>query len=412
MGNYLGQIDALPVAEQWPLIRSWIFDRRIDFLIELLTERPVLTLPELTLAVGHGDCVTILLRHDLFGNDLYVAKQGAYWMSQDDTAQHWREKSIMRAILDREDIPAIRDWVAKETARRLDEADDTIDAVTALTRGVPLAMVQHWFGFDGAQATDMQRWSYWSQMDAFWSQPFDAPGFATPDAIAIRREAGTDEMRAYLVGLVQRRAADLRSGTAGSDVVTRLLRLSMSGALRFDPAAVVLNVGGLLVGAVETTSHAVVNAVEYLVAHPELHAVARAAAQNDDTALLDGMVFEALRFRPAFPYFFRVARSETVIGQASRHSVRVKKGSTVLALTHGAMFDPRVTDQPGLFDPTRALGQSFTFGLGIHECLGRAISAVTIPAIAGEILKRDGLAAGIVDRRGGPVPESWDLRLH
>ena len=53
-----------------------------------------------------ADCADILRRYDAFSVALYKPKQGDYWMAQDDTPIHWREKSIMRAILDREQIEA------------------------------------------------------------------------------------------------------------------------------------------------------------------------------------------------------------------------------------------------------------------------------------------------------------------
>ena len=44
---------------------------------------------------------------------------------------------------------------------------------------------------------------------------------------------------------------------------------------------------------------------------PELLAQAQAAAA--DEATFDGFVFEALRFNPAFPYFFRTCHTPTVL---------------------------------------------------------------------------------------------------
>ena len=83
------------------------------------------------------------------------------------------------------------------------------------------------------------------------------------------------------------------------------------------------------------------------------------------------------------------------------------KGTTVLAVTHSAMFDPKALSHPDDFDPTRGRGNQFHFGLGLHECLGRAVGGVMIPEIVRQSLRLNGLTAGPVDRKGGPVPESW-----
>jgi hypothetical protein len=111
---------------------------------------------------------------------LYKPKQGDYWMAQDDTAVHRREKSIMRAILDFEDIPAIRSFVGTKAAALLAAAGGSIDAVSGLSRAVPLALVQEWFGFVHSNADLLCKWSYWNQIDAFWSQPFDSIAWPDP----------------------------------------------------------------------------------------------------------------------------------------------------------------------------------------------------------------------------------------
>lgn len=63
-------------------------------------------------------------------------------MDEDDTAVHWREKSIMRAVLDREEIAAIRTYVGDKTAALLAAAGNSMQAVAGLTRAAPLALVR------------------------------------------------------------------------------------------------------------------------------------------------------------------------------------------------------------------------------------------------------------------------------
>src|SRR4029077_4916506 len=277
----------------------------LPFYAELRRDRPILAMPDVTLVTRFADCTEILLRPDLFSAALYKPKQGDYWRDEDDTAAHWRDKSIMRSILDFEDIPAIRTYVADKAAKLLAAANGSIDAVAGLTRAVPIALVQDWFGFSHRDPAKLFKWSYWNQLDTFWNQPFDAIAWPDPDKIVAERKAANVEMVAYLVGLGTLREGEYKIGSGGHDPVTRLLALSASKALKFDLKRVLLNVGGLLIGAVETTSHAAVNALDFLMQRPDDLAKARAAALSDDPAAVDGFVFEALRFKPAFPYFFR-----------------------------------------------------------------------------------------------------------
>ena len=79
----------------------------------------------------------VLQRWNDFGVDLYKPKQGDYFMAQDDTADHWRDKSIMKSILDFEELPELRAFVGREAASILKQANGSIDAPQKLTRMVP-----------------------------------------------------------------------------------------------------------------------------------------------------------------------------------------------------------------------------------------------------------------------------------
>src|SRR3984893_1431824 len=392
MASYLHTYDATPVAGRWPLVRGWMHEEPLAFYAELRKDRPILAMPEVTLATRFDDCTEILRRHELFSVALYKPKQGDYFMAQDDTAVHWREKSIMRAILDREDIADIRTFVANKAAELLAAAGGSMDAVSGLTRAVPLALVQDWFGFAHSDPAKLCKWSYWSQIDPFWNQPFDSMAWPDPSKIVAERKAASEEMVVYLIELVALREGELMIGLGGHDPVTRLLELSSSKALKFDLKRVVENVAGLLIGAVETTSHAAVNALDFLMQRPEDLAKARPAALGDDPAAVDGFVFEALRFKPAFPYFFRTCEQDTVLGRGEAYQTPIPKGATVLAVTHSAMVAPKALSHPDAFAPTRGLGNQFLFAFALHECLGRAIGRVMIPEIVRQSLRLEGLS--------------------
>lgn len=407
--SYLARLDAAPREQKWPLLRGWLYSEPIPLFEELRRDRPVVSLPELDFCTRHADCTLILRRHNSFSVALYEPKQGGYFMAQDDTAQHWREKSIMRSILDFEDVPKMRAFVADETRRRLDEAGGEIDLVRQISRGVPVALVQEFFGFRNADPDKLIEWSYWNQQDAFHNQAFDAPGPVSSEDIVRNRKKAGFAMAFYLGRLVFRRTLATKVGLDGDDPMSRLIRLSDSGALKFNLKDVLYNSGGLLIGAVETTNHAVVNALEFLLTDPERRRSAQVAAGQGDA--IDGFVMEALRFRPAFPYFFRTATRDTELAGDTPHATLVRKGRTVLAVTHSAMFDPAAFPDPRRFDPKRDLGDAFTFGQGIHECLGRAVAAAMVPEIVRQVLLRPDLRAeGAPDTEGTKVPQRWRLR--
>lgn len=415
--NYLSSLKHTPAQEQWSRVSEWMETQPLPFYQELRGERPILQLPGMVLVSRFEDCMAVLQQHERFTVALYQPKQAGFWMAEDETARHWREKGVMRAILDLEELPRLRAFAAERAARLLDEAEGQMDAVPGLSRAVPVAIVQEMFGYDQSDPAEIRAWSFWNQFDAFYNQPFHAPSRQDPSPaqITAEREAANRRMGAYLKGLLERRAAQLAGkGAAGSpanDPATRLLRLSQSGAVSFDIQRVARNVGGLLIGTIETTSQAVIHALSFLLANPERLEDAVAAAHQDDEAAIDGHVLEALRFHPPFPYFFRVCEQPTLLGLGSRWEQLIQPGTTVLTLNHSAMFDASGFVDPDRFDPERNQSLNFLFGHGHHQCLGRHIGAVIIPAIVRQVLRRPGIAAtGPVDRANGPFPEHLPLR--
>jgi cytochrome P450 len=411
MGAYLDRIDAAPDAEKWPLVRQLMLKERQPFFAELRAERPVLRLPDNMLFVTrHADCTLALQRWHDFGVDLYKPKQGDYFMAQDDTPDHWRDKSVMKAILDFEDIPAIRTFVGQEAARILRDAKGAIDAPQALTRMVPARVVQEFFGFTGSDASKLIQWSYWNQQDAFHNQPFDKDVISDPEHVVSERKMAGIRLALYLGRVLLTRGVQLALHRNRNDSVTRLLRLKCSGGLKWSLSKVLFNAGGLLIGTIETTSNAVSNALAELFKHPDILAKAVAAAAGDDFKAFDGYVFEALRYSPAFPYFFRLCHTPTLLAGGTPYPVTVQPGEIVILCTHSAMFDEAVYADPLSFDPTRSIWQTFTLGYGHHECLGRAIAAEMIPEMVRQVLRLPGVhAEGALGYEQG-VPEHLALR--
>ena len=410
MTGYAAQIDAAASADKWPLARRFMLEEKQPFFAEMRATRPILELPELTMAFRFADCALILRRHDDFGVDLYRPKQGDYFMAQDDTADHWRDKSIMKSILDFERIPDIRAFVGETAARILADGGGAIDLPAKLTRAVPAAVVQQFFGLNHQDPAKLVEWSYWNQQDAFHNQPFDAVAVSDPAHIVKMRERSNIRLALYIGRLMLGRALKVKIGIGGEDSVSRLLRLSFSGGVDFPLKKVLFNAGGLLIGAIETTSHTVNNVIAELFERPAELQHAQAAARDGKPEEIDGYALEALRFRPAFPYFFRTCHRPTQLGGGTDFAAIVQPGTTVLAVTHSAMLDEASFENSVTFDPARSQADNFTFGQGIHECLGRAIARPMVAEIVRQILRLPGLkGAGPMVMRGG-VPESFPVK--
>ena len=200
-------------------------------------------------------------------------------------------------------------------------------------------------------------------------------------------------------------------------MVTRMLRSKFAKQVDFPLTRVGVNAGGLLIGAIETTSQAVAQVIEYFLDRPDLLKKAKDKVRLDDPGAFDAMVWEALRFVPIRPDIFRQASTDYTIAKGTTHETEIKAGTIVRLLTHSAMFDPYAYENPDEFNPDRTLYHNFNFGFGPHQCLGKYVGMVMIPEMVRQaVLRQDIKSKGKINYRNklfpdrdGPFPEQYEL---
>ena len=437
--TYLEQYDAAPAAQQYGMVRRWIDTEPLPFFKELREERPVLVTSACTIVARFDDVVEVLGMPKIFTAALYLPKMGdgIFLMAHDDDALHTREKSLMQGLLNRDDLPAVRTMVGAIARDLLDTAGGRIEAINGYCRMVPATLVQEYFGLTGVDVRKMIEWSYWNQADTFYNQPFDIISDEKRREITQRHDETGKELGIFVAELIARKLVAVKAEEAGhallfplfwirslvrlirgvkhealkDDVVTRMVRTAYPDAVDFDIKRVGVNAGGLLIGAVETTSQAVAQVIQYLLTNPQWLDEARRTAAAADPAAFDAIVWEALRFVPISSYIFRKAASDCTIAKGTDHETTITAGTIVLAMTQSAMFDERAFDQPERFIPGRNWYRYFHFGFGSHECLGRYVGMVMIPEMVRQIVQRQGLEAlAPIDYQGGHLPQQYDIR--
>ncbi|MCX7103416.1 MAG: cytochrome P450 [Methylobacter sp.] len=434
--HYLEQYDAAADADKFPLVRRWMYSEPLPFFKELRKKRPILVTPECTLLALFDDVTDVLNMPTVFTVELYVPKMADYLMAHDDDAVHTREKSIMMGLLNRDDLPQVRAMVANIGKSILDQANGRIEVVNDFCRMAPATLVQDYFGLTGVDRKDLIKWSYWNQYNTFHNQPFDLLTEELSKSVANHQKEASEQLGKYIAGLILRRLPIAKTEQAFSalltpwhllkkllgkqpvqtkkkltdDIVTRMLRSSYPDAVDFDIKRLGINAGGLLIGAIETTSQAVAQVIQFLLERPELLAKAVVAAQVDDPKEFDGMVWEALRFVPIAPYLFRKSASAYTVAKGTTHATTINPGTYVLPLTLSAMFDPKAFESPDEFIAGRNWYHYFHFGFGSHECMGKYIGMILIPEMVRQVLLRPGIKAqASIDYKSGPFPEQYDL---
>jgi len=394
-------------GEQFQFIMNQIQGNALPFFQELRDYRPILQSPMATLVARFRDVGEILHREKIFSVSPYLPRMmgviGPFVLSQDITPRYDHDISIMHLVVRREDLGRVKDIVARHAAEIVDglfQNSGAVDIVQTLTRKVPLRLAHEYYGFS-APDDQMMAWAR-SCFQEFFINLLDDP---TIRAAAVTAGA---EMRQRLDALLAEHRAP--GAEVNDDVMGRLLRLQSAGEVAgLDDDILCRILMGLVVGMVETTSQAAVQALMALFSKPDALALATAAATADEDDALENLIFEALRFSPINPMVVRVAKEDYQLAAAEPHQTLIAKGTTVFALTWSAMFDPRVLDAPEEFRANRPDYHYLHFATGQHACFGRYISRVQIPQILKPLLKLAGLRPAGAPDYDGTFPQTFKV---
>jgi cytochrome P450 len=391
-------------GRQFEFVMKQIRGNALAFFKELRDARPILQGQMGTLVAQFRDVEEILHREETFSVSPYLPRMtgviGPFVLSQDITPGYDHDISVMRLVVRREDLQRVKEIVSRQAAEivsQLFQGGGPVDIVQTLTRKVPVRLADEYFGFAAPRDEEMMAWAR-ACFREFFINLLEDPVVRAP-AVA----AGAEMRQRLDVLLAERRAADV---DGKDDVMSRLLHMQRAAeATGLDDEGVCRTLMGLVIGMVETTSQAAIQALLVLLSRPDALAKAAAAAKADDDDALSHLTFEALRFRPINPMVVRVARQDYRLAAGEPHQTLIRKGTVVFALTWSAMFDERVLEAPGEFRPDRPDYHYLHFATGRHACFGRYISEIQIPQILKPVLKLDGLRAIGAPEYDGTFPQ-------
>ncbi len=338
---------------------------------------------KLLVAARHRD-VSEALRRDL---DFVIAPvnagridevNGPFILGMDRSGPLTLERRALYTALAEVDLDALMADAAARADGLLSLAADGIDAVAGYARLVAGGTAQALFGVRGPDAA-----TYNDVARAVFAHTFlNLGGDKAVEARAVRASA---LMRAWLSAEIALRRT---SGALGDDLMGGLLRQP-----ELDDDAVRRILGGMLVGAVDTTASSVARILFVLDCDRRLLAAVERDL-GDDEALL-GWCRECLRRWPHNPILLRQAAADTTLGGAP-----VAAGSQVVLWTQAAMQDEEAFPDPGQLRPDRPASAYLHFGGGLHPCAGRAVNDRQIPMLVAKILARGLGKAGPVGWAG------------
>ncbi|MEV0150741.1 MULTISPECIES: cytochrome P450 [unclassified Nonomuraea] len=419
-GGYLERYDealARDPTSAFGLVREWMRTDWRALFAELRERRPILVTPAFTVVTRFADVIEVLSRESVFsvrafGPRLDAALGGPFMLGRDATAMNWRDKGLMRVMLDPRDVDGVRELAGRLADEALDAAwpDGRVEAVHSLFRHVALGVCAQYFGFPGPDAQTLSRWTRAIVTDGF------ANFLGDPDVQSASVQAGA-EMTAYLRGRLAELRAARRAGHDLPDTVFgRLAGTTLPAGIGLNDERVVVNMAGLPLGFVESAPGAMAEAVEQLLLRPPVLAQAVEAARDPDPARFDGYVWEALRFNPFFKLLPRLCERDHVLAAGTPRATPIPAGTFVLAAPASAMFDADVVAEPGEFRLDRPGHQQLFFGHGHHACLGVHPARVVVCEVVRRLLLRPGVRLlpppeGRVARSHGIFPDRFVLGL-
>jgi cytochrome P450 len=368
----------------WPGLAASVFGR--------LSPKPI-RIGNRVIAVRHRDVVEVLGRDlDFRIAPINAARidqvNGPFILGMDRGDHNQLERHALYAALATVDLPAIRGAAADAADSFLGEAADSIDVVGGYARRVAGRTAARLFGVTGPDEV-----TFLEVARAVFAHTFLNIG--GDKAIEARAVEASALMRAWLTTEIARRRSD---GALGDDLTGALMRRN-----ELDDDAVRRLLGGMLVGAVDTTASSVAKIVVVFSRDKRLMTSARRDA--GDIGRTRAWCFEALRRWPHNPIVLRQAAADTTLAGA-----KTPAGAQVIAWTQAAMQDAAAFPDPKQSRPDRDVAAYLHFGGGLHPCAGRAINDVQIPMLVGKLLARGIRSVGAV-KWAGPFPDHLAVML-
>jgi len=119
--------------------------------------------------------------------------------------------------------------------------------------------------------------------------------------------------------------------------------------------------------------------MNFLCMHPEIQNTLR-----EDKSKIPAFVEEVLRYESPFGGHFRKVTRDT-----EYDGVEFKKGDRLMLLWASANRDERYFEMPDVFDMDKKNRKShFSFGHGIHQCLGSPLARREVRIVVEELLNK------------------------
>ncbi len=301
-----------------------------------------------------------------------------------DPPDHTRMRALVQKAFTPKTIASLESRIRELAETLIGSAcrrDRCFDIVREVAHPLPVILIAELLGASVEDRSLFKRWS--AEVLAF-----QGTGATTFAAAQVSQNA-LMEMFAYMNRLI-----DLRRAAPQDDLIT-VLALAEEGGRGFSRDELLATCNTLLTAGHETTTNLLGNLVHLLLAHPgQWHAL------KSNPALIGPAIDEALRFEaPKQRNFRRVRKAHDFAG------VSLAENEMVFQLIGSANRDPARISEPDVFNIHRTRIEHFSFGSGIHFCLGAPLAKLEARVVLETLL------AHLPDLRLVPGSLKWQERV-
>ncbi|MEU7792286.1 cytochrome P450 [Micromonospora tulbaghiae] len=270
---------------------------------------------------------------------------------------HTRMRAVFARTFTPRRLGALEPVIERIVAERLDHMAEVgadgheVDFVADFAYPVPALVMAEFIGLPAADLS-------WYRQRVDWIDEYMDVSGKTPERLA-RANQAAEELRVYYRELIAHRRR-----TPGHDLISGLVEVLDAGGVDLTEEELISNLIVLFNASFVTTVYMFSNGLPLLLDHPDV-----TAALPGDDELARGCVEEVLRMESPVHFLARSAPAGVDLG-----GVPVDRDDNVLLLIAAANRDPARFPDPDRFDPRRDGPPSLAFGVGLHFCLGSAVS--------------------------------------
>lgn len=274
------------------------------------------------------------------------------------------QKLVLKALRDQV-VDGLQERIASSVDRLLADFPDAgdIDFCEAFADPFPALVLGPMFGIPYADTAGLDDWIRVGgrKVDALQS------GVGIEDV-----EQAVRQMHGFLAELLADRRAN-----PGEDIFSELIEAEIDGD-RLSDAELVSLAAELASAGVDTTRSQLPLILEQVLLHPE-----QMALIVQDPGLARQAVDEGMRVAP-LPW----ALPHRAVMDVTHNGLDIRKGDKAMVLIPAVNRDPTEWDRPDVFDITRPRQRNFSFGYGMHSCLGAHLARMEMTIALQEILRR------------------------